>query len=122
MKSLIKNFLIFLIIFLIISGIFSLLGSQNKQTQEISLNELVQEVQDELVQKITIEENRLNVLLVDQTQQITFKEENESLVELLTNYGVSPEKLSKLSLVVKSMRGRNTFFNTIFPLLIPLLL
>jgi len=122
MKSLIKNFLIFLIIFLIISGIFSLLGSQNKKIQEISLNELVQEIQDELVQKITIEENRLNILLNDQTQQITFKEENESLVELLTNYGVSPEKLSKLSLVVKSMRGRNAFFNIIFPLLIPLLL
>ncbi|MBU4369535.1 ATP-dependent zinc metalloprotease FtsH [Patescibacteria group bacterium] len=122
MKSLIKNFLIFLIIFLIISGVFSLLGSQNKRIQEISLNELVQEIQDELVQKITIEENRLNILLIDQTQQITFKEENESLVELLNNYGVSPEKLSKLSLVVKSMRGRNTFFNIIFPLLIPLLL
>ncbi len=122
MKSLIKNFLIFLIIFLIISGIFSLLGSQSKRIQEISLNELVQEIQDELVQKITIEENRLNILLIDQTQQITFKEENESLVELLNNYGVSPEKLSKLSLVVKSMRGRNTFFNIIFPLLIPLLL
>lgn len=122
MKSLIKNFLIFLIIFLIISGIFSLLGSQNKRIQEISLNELVQEIQDELVQEITIEENRLNILLIDQTQQITFKEENESLVELLNNYGVSPEKLSKLSLVVKSMRGRNTFFNIIFPLLIPLLL
>lgn len=122
MKSLIKNFLIFLIIFLIISGIFSLLGSQNKRIQEISLNELVQEIQDELVQKITIEENRLNILLIDQTQQIAFKEENESFVELLKNYGVSPEKLSKLSLVVKSMRGRNAFFNIIFPLLIPLLL
>ncbi len=122
MKSLLKNFLIFLIIFLIISGIFSLLGSQNKKIQEISLNELVQEIQDELVQKITIEENRLNILLNDQTQQIAFKEENESLVELLNNYGVSPEKLSKLPLVVKSMRGRNTFFNIIFPLLIPLLL
>ena len=122
MKSLLKNFLIFLIIFLIISGIFSLLGNQNKKLQEISLNELVQEIQDELVQKITIEENRLNILLIDQTQQIAFKEENESLVELLNNYGVSPEKLSKLPLVVKSMRGRNTFFNIIFPLLIPLLL
>jgi len=122
MKSLIKNFLIFLIIFLIISGVFSLLGSQNNKIQEISLNELVEEIQNDLVQKITIEENRLNILLVNQTQQITFKEENESLVELLTNYGVSPEKLSKLSLVVKSMRGRNTFFNIIFPLLIPLLL
>jgi len=122
MKSLIKNFLIFLIIFLIISGIFSLLGNQNKRIQEISLNELVQEIQDELIQEITIEENRLNITLIDQTQQITFKEENESLVELLNNYGVSSEKLSKLSLVVKSMRGRNTFFNIIFPLLIPLLL
>ena len=64
MKSLIKNFLIFLIIFLIISGIFSLLGDQNKKIQEISLSELVQEIQDESVQKITIEENLLNILLI----------------------------------------------------------
>jgi len=122
MKSLIKNFLIFLIIFLIISGIFSLLGDQNKKIQEINLSELVQEIQNESVQKITIEENRLNILLLDQTQQSALKEESVSLVELLNNYGVSPEKLSMLSLEVKSMRGRNTFFNIIFPLLIPLLL
>ena len=122
MKSLFKNFLIFLIIFLIISGIFSLLSTQSKKIQEINLSELVQEIQDGRVEEIIIEEGRLNILLTDQSRQFTFKEENESFVELLSNYGVSPEQLSKVSLKVKSMKGRNTFFNIVFPLLIPLLL
>ena len=121
-KSLLKNFLIFLIIFLIISGIFSLLNTEGKGSEEIVLSKLVQEIQEEKVKEIVIEEDRLNILLIDGGRQFTFKETNVPLIELLSDYGVSSEKLSLISLKVKSMKGRNTFFNIVFPLLIPLLL
>lgn len=122
MKSLIKNFLILLIVFLIISGVFSLLNSENKQVKEISLDQLIQEIHQEKVKEIIIEESRLNILLTDDSQQITLKEENESLLSLLNDYGVSPEKISKISIKVKSLKGRNTFINIILPLALPLLL
>ncbi|MCH7758766.1 ATP-dependent zinc metalloprotease FtsH [Patescibacteria group bacterium] len=122
MKSLLKNFLIFLIIFLIISGVFSLLNSETKKTDEITLNELIKEIQEEKVEKIIVEEEKLNILLIDQSQKFTFKEPNESLITLLNNYNIPPEKISKISISIKSLKGRNTFINIILPFLFPLLI
>jgi len=96
MKHLLKNFLIFLIIFLIISGIFSLIKLPKDEIKEVDLATLVQEIQEEKVKKITIEEDRLDILMVDKKRQFAFKEEGESFSQLLANYGVSPEKLSPL--------------------------
>lgn len=122
MKSLLKNFLIFLILFLIISGIFSLLNLPEQKSKEIDLNILVEKIQNQEVEKIIVEEDKLNIFLKDQSQFFAFKEENQNLTDLLTNYGVSPEQLSQISISIKSTRGRDTFFNIIFPLIIPLLL
>jgi len=121
MKSLLKNFLIFLIIFLIISGIFSLLNVNEKKNQEISLDQLAQEIRQEKVKEIVVEENRLNILLTDETNRFAFKEANESLIELLNNYNISPDQISKVSIRIKSARGKDVFFNVILPFLIPLL-
>jgi len=124
MKHLLKNFLIFLIIFLIISGIFSLIKLPKDEIKEVDLATLVQEIQEEKVKKITIEEDRLDILMVDKKRQFAFKEEGESFSQLLANYGVSPEKLSpeKVSIVVKSTRGRSVWLTVVVPFLIPLLL
>ncbi|MDA2922069.1 ATP-dependent zinc metalloprotease FtsH [Patescibacteria group bacterium AH-259-L07] len=122
MKSLIKNFLIFIIIFLILSGIFSLFSSETQKTQEISLNTLISEIQQEKVQEITIEEDKLIIILNDNTHQFAFKELNEPLVELLTNYGIAPEKIATINIKVKSTRGRNTLINIIIPFVLPLLI
>ena len=122
MKSLVKNFLIFLIIFLIISGVFSLLNSENKKTDELTLNELIKKIQEEKVEKIIVEEEKLNITLTDQSKKFTFKEPNESLITLLNNYNIPPEKISKISISIKSLKGRNTFINIILPFLFPLLI
>ena len=79
MKSLVKNFLIFLIIFLIISGVFSLLNSENKKTDELTLNELIKKIQEEKVEKIIVEEEKLNITLTDQSKKFTFKKIKQNL-------------------------------------------
>lgn len=122
MKSLLKNFLIFLIVFLIVSGLFSLLRQPAKDVQEIRLNELVKKIQNEEIKEIIVEENRLNVSSTDEKNYFAFKEENEPLAELLNNYGVPPEKLSDVSIKIKSAKGKDVFFNVIFPFLLPLIL
>jgi len=122
MKNLLKNFLIFLIIFLVIAGVFSLTSSDSKKPQEISISQLVQEIQEDKVKEIVVTDNSLNILLVNQEKQLTLKEENQPLVELLTNYGVSSEKLSKLSIKVKTASNRNVFLTVILPILLPFLL
>jgi len=122
MKSLLKNFLIFLIIFLIISGLFSLINNPINNPQEINLNQLAEKIKSGDIEKIIIEEDKLNITLKNQEQVFAFKEQSESLTELLRGYGVSPEQITEVSLSVKNTKGKETFFNIIFPLIIPLLL
>ncbi|MDD4996096.1 MAG: ATP-dependent metallopeptidase FtsH/Yme1/Tma family protein, partial [Patescibacteria group bacterium] len=120
MKSFLKNFLIFLIVFLIISGFFSLLNSGEGGAQQISLNNLVEKIKAKEIQEILIEKDRLNIISFDQKRYFTFKEENESLISVLTDYGVSAEDLSLISISVENTKGRETFFNVILPILFPL--
>lgn len=122
MKGLLKNFLIFLIIFLIISGFFSLFSLQEQTSEEISLNSLVEKIKSKEVEKIVVDEDKLNVFLKNQEQFFTFKEENQNLTELLTNYGISPEELSAVSIKIENNKGRDTFLNIVFPLILPLLI
>lgn len=122
MKGLLKNFLIFLIIFLIISGFFSLFSLQNQTAKEIDINGLVQKIKNKEVEKIVVDEDKLNIFLKNQEQFFTFKEANQNLTELLVNYGVSSEELSTVSIKIENNKGRDMFLNVIFPLIIPLLI
>ncbi len=122
MKSLLKNFLIFLIIFLIISGLFSLLNAKAEKTQEISLDQLIQKVRLGEIKKIVIEEDKLNLTLENGSNQFVFKEPNESLIELLNNYDISPDQISKISISIKNTQGKSILFNILLPLAFPLLI
>jgi len=122
MKSLLKNFLIFFIVLLVISGIFSLFNNQNKDAEEITSNELVQEIIDKKVKEIVIEENRLNIVLNTGENQFSFKEESQSLSELLNNYNIPAETLMNVNIKVKNLKNKNFLLTVILPFLIPILL
>ncbi len=122
MKSLFKNFLIFLIIFLIISGLFSLFGSGKNGIQEIGLNGLVEKIKNKEIKEITVENDRLDIVAFNQNRYFAFKETNESLISVLNDYGVSPDDLSVVSVNVKSTTGKEAFLNFLLPILFPLLL
>ncbi len=77
MKIFIKNFLIFLIGFLIIAGIFSLFNLPSQKIEEISLDRFIQEINEEEIQSVTLTENKINIILKDGKQQFTYKEPNE---------------------------------------------
>jgi len=122
MKSLFKNFLIFLIIFLIISGLFSLFDSGKNGIQEIGLNGLVEKIKNKEIKEITVENDRLDIVAFNQNRYFAFKETNESLISVLNDYGVSPDDLSVVSVNVKSTTGKEAFLNFLLPILFPLLL
>ena len=122
MKLLIKNLLVFLIIFLIISGLFSLFSSFNNEVKEIGINDLIKEVRSKQVKEIIVQENKLIVLLFDGSHQFVFKEAGSSLGETLKLYNIGPDLLTDISIRVKSSKGQDVFLGLILPLLLPLLL
>jgi len=123
MKNLAKNIFIVLFLFILVSGVFSMLGSTNKSVTEISLTELTQQINEEKVSQITVEDQTLNIKLKDESQEKATKETESGLTESLKNYGVEALKLQKVKIDIKSNTGWQFWISSvILPFAFPLLL
>ena len=72
MKNLLKNLFIIVIIFVLVSAVFSLLSEPNESIQEITLTELAQEINNEKVDAISVNGQTLEITLKDKVSQISF--------------------------------------------------
>ena len=115
MKTLIKNFLFFIIIFLIISGLFSLFISENTSNKEITLDQFVSFLQNDQIKELVVDKNKLNILLVDGQEKFAFKEESETLGDVFKNYNIPSEKVEKIKIKIKP--PASNFLLNIVPLL-----
>ncbi len=122
MKTIVKNLLIVFLVLLIISGIFTLYTSPFEEKEEIPLNQVVSYINNEEVEKITIQEDKLNIELKDGTKKTSQKESEASLTESLKNYGVDAEKLKAITLELKEQSGLSYWLTALLPFLIPFIL
>jgi len=123
MKPLLKNFLIILVIFLVVSGIFSMLADQQKSPKEISLTELAQQINQDKVSQISVDNQELKIQLTDNSSALAQKESESSLSESLKNYGVDAAKLQKVKVEIKQEGGWKFWLGSIIlPFLLPLVL
>lgn len=121
MKKLIANLFLILIVFLIVSGIFTLYSGPFEEAEQISFSVLVEQVKQGNVDKIIVKENNLNAELKDGTKQKSFKESEASLTQSLINYGVSQENLNQVKIEIKQPSGLAVWATNILPFLLPLL-
>jgi len=105
MKFLIKNFVLVLIIFLIISGVFALLFNPFEEKTEISLSKLVEEINQEKVENITVAGSEISILFKDGTKAESRKESESSLTESLITLGVDSEKLKTIEIKAEPEGG-----------------
>ena len=96
-KSILKNIAIFFIVVLAIASLFSLYNLDSEPVENIDIQKMVQEINDEKLDKIAVHGNKLNITLLDGTNQSVYKEDIESFSELLSSYEISPDKLTKFS-------------------------
>ncbi len=121
MKNLLKNFLIFFFIFLVIAGIFSTYTGTRERIAKKDLGALVQEIKEEKVQSIAIDGNQLLVATTDGARYHVRKEDNESLSTLLKNYDIDPKILSPIRIEVKEVSSFSWWLGTLLPFIIPFL-
>lgn len=102
LKNLSKNLVSFLIILLIIVGLFGI-ASDNwlEQPEKITPRELVQKINEGKVKEIILTGNDALVVVEDGTNFITSKEEGVSFVEFLSRWGAEEEKIRNLSVSYK---------------------
>ena len=122
MKNLFKNLIFIILIFLIVSGVFTLFKGSSEEEKEISLSQLVQEINQEKIKQITVSGNDLSIIYQDDSKALSQKETEAALSESLTNYGVDKTKLAK---VIVEAKDADDIWGWLWPVLLlvlPLLL
>lgn len=121
MKKLIKNFLVIFFVFIVVAALFSSFN-QGVKPEVIGIETLISQINNEEIENIEISGNELRILLNDGEEETMQKEQGESLSELLNNFNVSTEKISKINILVKDESGLNFWLMAILPFLLPFIL
>lgn len=122
MKNFFKNILIIFAVLLLLSAVFSLYTSSSQSPQNISLTQLVDDINADKVQKIVINGTKLTITLKDGTQLTSQKESDLGLTESLKNLGVDEQKLQAVDLQIQSQSGLSYWLINLLPIVLPILL
>lgn len=121
MKNLIKNFLIFFLVFLAIAALFSMYGD-NKQVEKANIGQFINQVNNDEVKNVVVQGNKLTVTLKDDKTETVQKETGATLSEMLSNFGVDKAKIAAINIEVKDEQGFNYWMSALLPILLPFLL
>ena len=122
MKKLGKNIIIAIIAFLIISGLVTLYSTDIEKVEDVSLSQLVTQINKGEVKKIEVEGSKLHVELKDGIKELSRKEADTSPTETFANLGVDKNKLQEVQIEVKDTSGSDFWFSIILPFMLPFLL
>ncbi len=102
MNKILQNFLLIILIFLLISGIFALFNPQGlKKEEEIPFSQLAQEINQEKVKEINVLGDEISIIYNSEEESLSRKETGISIFESLNNYGVDKEKIKNLSIIIE---------------------
>ncbi|MCJ7786782.1 ATP-dependent zinc metalloprotease FtsH [Patescibacteria group bacterium] len=122
MKKLAKNFIFVILIFLIISGVFTLFSQPLETKKEISLTQLVEEINQEKIKQIIVSGSDLKIIYQDDTEAKSRKETETALSESLINYGIDKEKLKKVGIKTEKEKENLLWRWSTLVILLPLVL
>jgi len=117
-KSLITAFLVLMVI----AATYSILTEEVSSKEEISISQLVSEINTGNVKNINIKGESLEIVFQDDSSKLAKKEAESSLSQTLVNYSVSSEQLDKVDVKVENATGMMMFLGIIIPFLIPVLI
>lgn len=118
-RSITKNLVISIVLFLILAGILSTYNLSSEKIEEVQLSAVVQQINEEEVKSIVVQGNKLHIELHDGTEQESNKEPDESFTSALANYGVDPELMSKVDIDIQRESGLSFWLGALLPFLIP---
>ncbi len=122
MEKMLKNLSTIILIFLLISGIVILYQSPATKPTEISLNELVTQINQDQVKNITVKNNELSIELKDGKKEKASKEPESSLSDTLNNYGIDRAKFENVTFSIVEDSGFSLWLTALLPFLLPFIL
>lgn len=122
MKLFSRNIIAFLITLIIISGLFALLSGEFNAAKRIPFSTLVEEIEKGMVKRLEIQDNSIKIFLKDGTIQRSTKESDGSFLQMLSLYGIAPEKIRAIDVEASSSGSVSFWLTTLIGGLLPILL
>lgn len=101
MKNFFKNFALAIFFLILIAGLFSLFNQPSEKIKQVSLSQLVTEINDSKIKNITVTDGTLEIVYNDDSKAKAEKETDSSLSQTLVNLGANKDALAKVNLESK---------------------
>jgi cell division protease FtsH len=121
MSKLVRNILVILAIFVVVSAVFAFLNNEDKNVERVTISQVAEQAKSGQIDRVEVEEDRVHVFLKDGKQEVANKEKQESFVTTLETYGVTQDQLASFRVDVKNSSSSSFFISTILPFVIPFL-
>lgn len=97
MKNFFKNFALAVFFLVFMAGLFSLFTQTPEETKQITLSQLVTDINDSKIKSVTVTDGTLEVVYNDDAKATAEKEIDSSLSQTLVNLGAKTDTLSKVN-------------------------
>jgi len=123
-NGLLKNFTLAVLILVVVGGIFSLFYLPSSSPNEVSVTQIISDINQDKIKKITVVGDILDIVYQDDKIATSRKEPGVSISELLINLGANQDNLQKVQVDIKP--AQESVWAWLFPALLygvlPLLL
>ncbi len=111
-----------ILIFILISSIYSWVSERGKKEVNVSLSTLAEDIAKGKVERISVKGGDVVAQYVNEKEPRNAKKEIESsFTETLKNYGVSAEALQKVNIEIEEPSGFSFWFFNLAPIIFPIL-
>ena len=121
MRNFYKSTVFYILVFIAIMLVFSWIQLDTKQPKEADITGLISAIDAEQIKTIEVRDSQLDLIMADDSKQVLQKEPTESLSALLKNYNVNPDKMKKVTVVIKNDTGWKFWASILLPIVIPVL-
>ncbi len=118
-----NNMLSTVMLLVLITLVFSYLTENKTKPEQLSISEVVAQVQAGEVKEIIVRGSQLEINYVDETKTMAEakRETDASVSDSLINFGVTPEQMQSIKIDVQRETGFSYWFGQFAPFLFPLL-
>lgn len=111
-----------LFIFMLISGLYSLITGSTKAPEEITLTQLASEISSGNVKEVKVDGSDLEVKFKNDAIKTSRKEDSVGLIETLSGYGVNQDQLKNVAIQVNKPSDTVFWIGVLSSVLFPILL
>jgi len=122
MKNLLKNVILVIIAFLLISSLLVLYSGPKSNPETVSLSTIAAQINDGKIKQISVDGNQLTIDLNDGTTEKSTKETESGIIESFKNYGVNQDKLNAVNIDVKGESTASFWLGSVLPFILPFIL